>query len=37
MIGAIASFIFKTAGNVIGFLGKNAWSLIVAVVLYLVE
>ncbi len=37
MIGAIASFIFKTAGEVIGFLGKNAWLLIVAVVLYLVE
>ena len=37
MIGAIASFIFKTAGEVIGFLGKNAWLLIVAVVIYLVE
>lgn len=37
MIGAIASFIFKTAGEAIGFLGKNAWLLIVAVVLYLVE
>ena len=37
MVGAIASFIFKTAGEVIGFLGKNAWLLIVAVVLYLVE
>ena len=37
MIGAIASFIFKTAGEVIGFLGKNAWLLIVAVFLYLVE
>ena len=37
MIAAIASFIFKTAGEVIGFLGKNAWLLIVAVVLYLVE
>ena len=35
MIGAIASFIFKTAGEVIGFLGKNAWLLIV--VIYLVE
>ena len=37
MIGAIASFIFKTVGEVIGFLGKNAWLLIVAVVIYLVE
>ena len=37
MIGAIASFIFKTAGEVIGFLSKNAWLLIVAAVLYLVE
>ena len=25
MIGAIVSFLFKTAGEVIGFLGKNAW------------
>ena len=30
MIGAIASFIFKTAGEAIGFLAKNAWLLIVA-------
>ena len=37
MIGAIASFIFKTAGEAIVFLSKNAWLLIVAVVLYLVE
>jgi hypothetical protein len=37
MIGAIASFIFKTAGEVVGFLAKNAWLLIVAVVLYFVE
>ena len=37
MVGAIASFIFKTAGEVIGFLSKNAWLLIVAAVLYLVE
>ena len=37
MIGAIVSFLFKTAGEVIGFLGKNAWLLIVAVVLYFVE
>jgi len=25
LIGTIASFIFKTAGEVISFLGKNAW------------
>ena len=25
MVGAIASFIFKTAGEAIGFLAKNAW------------
>ena len=37
MIGAIASFIFKTAGQVIGFLGKHAWLLIVAAVVYFVE
>lgn len=37
MIGAIASYIFKTAGQVIGFLAKHAWLLIVAVVLYVVE
>jgi FtsZ-binding cell division protein ZapB len=37
MVGAIASFIFKTAGEVVGFLAKNAWLLIVAVVLYFVE
>jgi hypothetical protein len=37
MVGAIASFIFRTAGEVVGFLAKNAWLLIVAVVLYFVE
>ena len=37
MIGEIASFIFKTAGEAIGFLAKNAWLLIVAVVVYFVE
>ena len=37
MIGAIASFIFKTAGEAIGFLAKNAWLLIAAVVVYFVE
>ena len=29
MIGSIASFTFKTAGEVIGFLGKHAWLWIV--------
>ena len=37
LIGAIASFIFKTAVEVISFLGKNAWLLVVAVVVYAVE
>ena len=37
MIGAIASFIFRTAGEVIGFLAKNAWLLIVGLVLLAVE
>ena len=37
MVGAIASFIFRTAGEVIGFLAKNAWLLVVAVVVYFVE
>ena len=32
IVGAIASFIFKTVGEAIGFLAKNAWLLIVAVV-----
>ena len=37
LVGAIASFIFKAAGEAIGFLAKNAWLLIVAVVVYFVE
>ena len=37
MVGAIASFIFRTAGEAIGFLAKNAWILIVGVVVYFVE
>ena len=37
LVGAIASFIFKAAGEGIGFLAKNAWLLIVAVVVYFVE
>ena len=37
MVGAIASFIFRTAGEVIGFLAKNAWLLVVGLVLLAVE
>ena len=37
LVGAIASFIFKTTGEAIGFLAKNAYLLIVAVVVYFAE
>ena len=37
LIGSVVSFIFKTAGSVIGFLGKNAWLLILAVAVFMVE
>ena len=37
MVGAIARFIFKTAGEVVSFLVKHDWLLIVAFVLYVVE
>ena len=37
MIGAIASFIFRTAGEAIGFLAKHAWLLIVGLVVLAVE
>ena len=37
MIGTIASFIFRTAGEILGFLAKHAWLLIVAVVIYAIE
>ena len=37
LVGAIASFVFRTAGEVVGFLAKNPWLLIVGVVIYLVE
>ena len=36
-IGAIASFIFKTAGEAVGFLAKNAWLLILAAVMFMIE
>ena len=37
MVGAIASFIFKTAGEAVGFLAKNAWLLILAAVMFMIE
>ena len=37
MIGAIASFVFKTAGEAVGFLVKNAWLLILAAVMFMIE
>ena len=37
MVGAIASFIFRTAGEAVGFLAKNAWFLILAIVIYAVD
>ena len=37
LIGAIVSFIFKTAGSVISFLGKNAWLPILGVAVFMVE
>ena len=37
MIGAIASFIFKTAGEAVGFLVKHTWLLILAAVTIMIE
>ena len=37
LVGAIASFVFRTAGEVVGFLAKIAWLLIVGAFIYLVE
>ena len=37
LVGAIASFIFKAAGEAIGFLAKNAYLLILAIVIYFAE
>ena len=37
VIGAIASFVFKTAGEAVGFLAKNAWLLILAAVMFIIE
>ena len=37
MVGAIASFIFKSAGEVVSFLGKHVWALIIGVVVLMVS
>ena len=37
MLGATASFVFRTAGEVLRFLAKHAWLLIVAVVILLLN
>ena len=37
MIRAIASFVFKTAGEAVGFLAKHAWLLILAAVTIMIE
>ena len=37
MIGAIASFVFKTAGEAVGILAKHAWLLILAAVTIMIE
>ena len=37
LLGAVISFVFRTAGQVISFLGKHAWLLILAVATFLFE
>ena len=37
LLGAVVSFVFRTAGQVISFLGKNAWLLILFVAAFLIE
>ena len=37
LIGQIVSFIFKAAGQAIGFLAEHTWLLILAAVAFLVE
>ena len=37
LIDSIASFVFRAAGEVVSFLGKNAWLLILAVAAFLVN
>ena len=36
-IGSIVSFLFKTAGQAIGFLAEHTWLIILGVVAFLVE
>ena len=36
-LGSIVSFVFRTAGQVVSFLGKNAWLVILAVAAFLIE
>ena len=37
LLGAAVSFVFRTAGQVISFLGKHAWLLILTVAAFLFE
>ena len=37
MVGAIVSFLFKAAGEAVGFLAKHAWLLIMLVVTFAIE
>ena len=37
MIGSIVSFLFKTVGQVIGFLAEHAWLIILDVIAFLVQ
>ena len=37
MVGAIVSFLFRAAGEAVGFLAKHAWLLIMLVVTFAVE
>ena len=37
LLGSIVSFLFKTAGQAIGFLAEHTWLIILAVVAFLVE
>ena len=37
LIGSIVSFLFKTAGQAVGFLAEHTWLLILAVVVFIFE
>ena len=37
LVGAIASFVFRAAGQAISFLAKNAWLLVLAVVAFMIQ